>query len=149
MGLTIEIADDCQKQAHDHNRLKQAIRSIVSDAGFHSGEISVAIVNDERMHELNRHYLQHDYPTDVLSFVLTRDDDAGSLEGEIIVSAEYAAREAQQYVWQPADELLLYVIHGALHLVGYDDQSPEGRAAMRAAETNYLAQFGLEHRYES
>ena len=47
------------------------------------------------------------------------------------------------------DELLLYVIHGALHLVGHDDQTPDGLAAMRVAETRHLAGFGLVHRFDS
>jgi probable rRNA maturation factor len=84
----------------------------------------------------------------VLSFVLDSDDEAQSLDGEIITSADYAAREALRYGWTTDDELLLYVIHGCLHLVGHDDHTPEGRAAMRAAETRHLAEFGLKHRYE-
>ena len=62
-------------------------------------EISIAIVDDQRMHALNRQYLQHDYPTDVLSFVLECDEAAKSLDGEIIASADYAAREAPRYGW--------------------------------------------------
>jgi probable rRNA maturation factor len=100
------------------------------------------------MQELNRQYLEHDYPTDVLSFVLAEDAAAKSLDGEIIVSADYAAREADRYDWTAGDELLLYVIHGALHLVGHDDATPMGKQAMREAETKYLRQFGLTHRFE-
>jgi probable rRNA maturation factor len=146
--LTIEIADEQPASAVDHARLKRAVREILTEAGVGSGEISIAIVGDRQMHELNRKYLQHDYPTDVLSFVLERDEQSGSLDGEIIVSADFAAREAARYGWTMDDELLLYVIHGCLHLVGYDDQTPEGRAAMREAETKHLAHLGLRHRFE-
>ena len=148
MPLTIEIADEQSAHALDHSRLKKAVREVLKEAGVRSGEISVAIVEDRRMHELNRQYLEHDYPTDVLSFVLERDESAGSLEGEIIVSADYAAREAVRFGWTADDELLLYVIHGCLHLVGHDDQTPDGAAAMRAAETKHLAAFGLMHRFD-
>jgi probable rRNA maturation factor len=120
---------------------------VLAEAGIKAGEISVGIVTDQRMHELNRQYLQHDYPTDVLSFVLEQGDN-GSLDGEIIVSADYAAREAERFGWTTDDELLLYVIHGSLHLVGHDDHTPDGRAAMREAETQHLAEFGLQHRYD-
>jgi probable rRNA maturation factor len=147
--LTIEIAEEHVAQAFDHSRLKKGVREILAEAGVRSGEISVAIVDDRRMQELNRQYLDHDYPTDVLSFVLEHDPTAGSLEGEIVVSAEYAAREAERYGWTAGDELLLYVIHGCLHLVGHDDQTPQGRTAMRAAETKHLASFGLKHRHDS
>src|SRR5947209_17588936 len=99
------------------------------------------------MHRLNRQYLQHDYPTDVLSFVLDQDARAKSLDGQIIVSSDYAAREAPRYGWTVDDELLLYVIHGTLHLVGHDDTTTEAKAAMRQAEARYLRRFDLEHRF--
>lgn len=148
MSLTIEIADEQPAHTVDHKRLERAVRGVLTETGIRHGEISIAIVDDERMHALNRQYLQHDYPTDVLSFVLDRDEAVGSLEGEIIVSADYAAREAARYGWRADDELLLYVIHGCLHLTGHDDQTPEGLAKMRTAETEHLARFGLTHLYD-
>ena len=147
MALVIEIADEHQAQPANHVRLKKAVRLILKDAGIERAEISIAIVDDAQMHALNRQYLQHDYPTDVLSFVLECDEAAGSLDGEIIVSAEYAAREAPRYGWSADDELLLYVIHGCLHLIGHDDQTLEGQTKMRTEETRLLSQFGLTHRY--
>jgi probable rRNA maturation factor len=143
--LTIEIADD-ENRSSDHARLKKVVKRVLQDAGIQSAEISIAIVGDRRMHELNRQYLQHDYPTDVLTFVLDRDEATKSLDGQIIVSADYASREAPRYGWTADDELLLYVIHGALHLIGHDDTTPQAQQAMREAETNYLRQFGLKHR---
>ncbi len=148
MPLTIEIADERTGHAAGHDRLKAAAEQVLTASGVRAGEISIAIVTDERMHELNRQYLAHDYPTDVLSFVLDRDEPAGRLDGEIIVSGDFAAREAERYGWTTDDELLLYVIHGCLHLAGHDDQAPEGRDAMRAAETRHLAQFGLTHQFD-
>ncbi len=148
MPLTIEINNDQTAHQLDLRRLKRAVKQVLAEAGIKSGEISIGIVTDERMHELNRQYLQHDYPTDVLSFVLDSDDEAQSLDGEIIASADYAAREADRYGWTTDDELLLYVIHGSLHLVGHDDHTPDGRAAMRAAETRHLAEFSLAHRFD-
>jgi probable rRNA maturation factor len=148
MPLTIEVNNDQTAHKLDVRRLKRAVRQVLTEAGISSGEISVAVVTDERMHELNRKYLQHDFPTDVLSFVLDRDEEAHALDGEIVASADYAAREAERYGWTTDDELLLYVIHGCLHLVGHDDRTPEDRAAMRAAETRHLAEFGLKHRFD-
>jgi probable rRNA maturation factor len=148
MALSIEIADQQSALTLDFKRLIQAARQVLAAAGIKSGEISIAVVSDERIHELNRQYLEHDYPTDVLSFVLDHEPAAGRLDGEVIVSADYAAREAERFGWTGDDELLLYVIHGCLHLAGHDDQTPAGQAAMRAAETQHLARFGLKHRYE-
>ncbi len=149
MPLTIEINVEHQRHAVDSTRLKKAVRHVLKDTGIRLAEISIAIVSDERMHELNRQYLQHDYPTDVLSFVLGRDERGRSLDGEIIASSDYAAREAAGYGWTTQDELLLYVIHGCLHLVGYDDTTSQGQAEMRAAEAKYLREFGLEQQFKS
>ena len=148
MPFTIEVADEQQTHVIDQQQLKQGARLVLEEAGIAAAEISVAIVDDARMHELNRQYLDHDYPTDVLSFVLEFDPDEQSLDGEVIVSADYAAREAVRYGWTVNDELLLYVLHGCLHLVGQDDTTPEGKQAMRQAESRLLAHFGLEHRYD-
>ena len=139
--IRIDIADEQDAHVIDYDRLIAAVRLILTDAGYKSGEISLAIVDDAAMHALNREYLQHDYPTDVLSFVLDEDDTR--LDGQLIVSADYAAREAPTFGWSLNDELLLYTIHGTLHLVGYDDLEPELKAVMRERETHYLGQFGL------
>jgi probable rRNA maturation factor len=144
MSFTIEINAGDQPHAVNKPRLKKAVRAILEDAGIRSAEISIGIVSDERMHELNRQFLEHDYPTDVLSFVLAHDKKRKSLEGEIIASSEYAAREAVGYGWMMNDELLLYVIHGCLHLVGYDDTTARAKKEMTEAETKYLRQFGVE-----
>ena len=71
-----------------------------------------------------------------------------TLEGEIIISAEYAAREAETFGWSPQNEMLLYAIHGTLHLTGYDDLEPDLKAEMRAKEREYLATFDLSPRYD-
>src|SRR5438552_8287917 len=137
MSITIEVNSDNQPHIVDRVRLKKAVRLVLQDASIKSAEISIAIVTDARMHELNRQYLQHDYSTDVLSFVLDHDAGSKSLDGEIIISSDYAAREAQRYGWSTDDELLLYVIHGCLHLVGHDDSTAEGKQTMREAEAQY------------
>ena len=78
----------------DQQAITSVTRRIVADAGFTRGSISIAVVDDATIHQLNRQYLQHDYPTDVLSFPLASDAAAGILEGEIVVSYETASRSA-------------------------------------------------------
>lgn len=118
-------------------KLEQSVRAIMEDHGFTDGEVSLAIVDDPTIHTLNREHLQHDYATDVLSFVLERTES--SIDGEVIVSCDTATKNAPEYGWGPQEELLLYFIHGCLHLVGYDDHNDEDRAAMRSGEAKYLA----------
>ncbi|MGD9647150.1 MAG: rRNA maturation RNase YbeY [Pirellulales bacterium] len=129
--------------AFDPRLLRRAVRMILADAGLRDGEISVAIVDDQRIHELNRTYLDHDYATDVLSFVLEPGGPDAGMIGEIIASGDTAAREAEHYDWSTAEELLLYVVHGALHLAGHDDRTKVQAAAMRRAESEYLARLGV------
>lgn len=122
-------------------RLAEAVRAVLRGEGVSTAEISVAVVDDPTIHQLNRRYLEHDYPTDVLSFVLGNDD--GHLEGEIVVSADTAAANAADYHSTAEAELLLYVIHGTLHLTGYDDHAPADRQKMRNREQHYLEKLGI------
>ena len=148
MPLRIEVANQ-QTRDIDEPQLAEACKQIAIDSEFKDVEISIAIVDDPTIHELNRQYLEHDYPTDVLSFPLERDFDTGVLQGEIIVSTDTAFELAKQYDWPYEHELLLYVIHGMLHLVGYDDKHEDAKQEMRDAETQYLSRFEIAHRYAS
>jgi probable rRNA maturation factor len=123
------------------SRLQEAVRRVLAAAKVASAEVSLAIVDDPTIHQLNRRHLEHDYATDVLSFVL--EEGPEHLEGEIIVSWDHARTLAAEVGWNAEDELLLYVIHGALHLVGFDDHHPDDRQRMRAAETEQLRSWGL------
>jgi probable rRNA maturation factor len=139
-NLTVELTAASNTTA-DH-RLSEAARLIMADFNVRAGSVSLAIVDDTTIHELNRRYLDHDYPTDVLSFVYQQ--QSNHLDGEVIASAETAARVAAQYGGSLSDELLLYVIHGTLHLVGLDDQNEKDLATMRQYESKYLRHFGLD-----
>jgi len=133
-----------QQSHHSVNerQLTEAATAILRDSEFSSAAISLAVVNDDTIHELNQRHLEHDWPTDVLSFVL--EDDGDHLEGEVILSADTAAAAADELGNSAAEEQLLYVIHGTLHLVGYDDKSDADAQEMRAAEARYLREFGVE-----
>jgi probable rRNA maturation factor len=134
--LEIELANRQRRHTVDADRLRAAARRVLESEGITSGTLSIAVVSDRAIRPLNRRYLQHDYATDVLSFLL----DAGpkTLEGEVIVSADTAATQASEYGSSVADELLLYVIHGTLHLIGYDDTTPAARKRMLARQRRYL-----------
>lgn len=135
--------------AIDESSIRKVVSSILSDSGYTNGSISIAVVDDPTIHELNNRYLKHDYETDVLSFVLEFDDDRGWLEGEVIVSSDTATRLSAEYAWEPASELLLYIIHGTLHLTGMDDSTDELRREMQVQEAHYLSGIGLERPSET
>jgi probable rRNA maturation factor len=140
--IRVSIANLQSDVPIDRHRLRRAVRMVLDDAGITEGTVSVAVVDDPTIRHLHCRHLGLDEPTDVLSFPLQQGE--GSLEGEVVVGAGTAKRQARRYGWSPADELLLYVIHGVLHLVGHDDRTRGQRAAMRAGEARYLARFGLE-----
>ena len=128
-------------RACDTARMLKALRLIAKDYEWEHAEISVALVSDPEIHDVNKAHLQHDYPTDVISFDLTEQEDR--LEGEIIASVETADRDAPEHGWGGDDELLLYIVHGMLHIVGLRDKSTAEIQEMRAAERHYLSLFGL------
>lgn len=137
----VYLANEQQTLAIDELRLIAAVRSVLEESPYESTTVSVALVDDPTIHELNRRYLEHDYPTDVLSFVL--DDNGHRLHGELVASADTAVRNSAEYGWSATEELLLYLVHGTLHLVGHRDETPNEIAAMRRAETAHLAKLGL------
>ncbi len=136
------LSNGQSKHAIDEEQLIAAARAVLRESDFTSAMISLAIVDDEAIHELNRQFLNHDYPTDVLSFALQ--DDGNHLEGEVIISADTAASAAAELGCTPAAEQLLYVIHGMLHLVGYRDKTPSEAREMRLAEAQFLGEFGWD-----
>lgn len=111
--------------------------------------LSLAVVDDAKIHEVNRQFLAHDYPTDVITFELGEDPETGGRSAEIVVSAETAKRIAGESGTDFASELILYVVHGCLHLVGFDDHSPDDRDAMRSAEQAMMNKLGLEYAFDS
>lgn len=115
-----------------------AARTLSAHGAGEGARIDVAVVDDPSIHRLNRERLDHDWPTDVISFLY----DEEPIVGELIVSADTALRAAAEYGWKPEAELVLYVVHGTLHLLGYDDRSDEDRAEMQSEENRILAEFG-------
>ena len=143
--LSVELATH-HSLAVRESTILELTKTILHDYDWNQGEISIAIVNDSTIHRLNREYLQHDFETDVLSFVLESDATTRTISGEIIVSADTASTAAHEHNISPQDELLLYIIHGTLHLAGLDDKDPVSRKKMREAEMFYTQKFGIEYR---
>lgn len=147
----IDISDQQSLLAVSHDRLREVIGRVLTEESIATAQISLALVDDESIHRINREFLGHDYPTDVISFQLDSESDIESahesklkqLEGELIVSTETALREAVAHGWTAEDELTLYVVHGLLHLCGYDDLNDQARPVMRQRERHMLALWHL------
>ena len=112
----------------------------VAECGF-AGRLSLAVVSDATMRRVNREFHECDEPTDVLAFPL----GAGGRDGfdaEVIVSLDTARREAAAHEVEPASELLLYVVHGVLHLMGHDDHALADARRMHARALSILEALG-------
>jgi len=123
-------------------RFEQAAQWIAEQFELRRLYCSLAIVDDPTMRELNAERLGHDWSTDVISFEIDATDD--EVEGEVIASAETALRTCTAAGWSAGDELLLYVVHGLLHVVGLDDIDEQARQQMRAMEQACLLAVGVE-----
>ena len=135
--------------AHPSRQLDEAgVRAVVEAVSAGEGVVVASlgvVLGDHRLvHDLNREWLGHDYPTDVVSFVLDEEAQArGVLDGEVYVDLDTAAERAPEFGVTPEHEALRYVAHGVLHLAGHDDATDDERAAMRALEDRYLAAAGI------
>ena len=118
-------------------------------------EVDITIVTDDEIHTLNHDYRNVDRATDVLSFAL--DEDGGEPElvggpvvhllGDIIISAETAARQAEEFGHGLEREIVYLAVHGLLHLLGYDHMQEEDKAIMRAKEEEALREIKLSEEF--
>ena len=122
--------------------IEQAVRTAALHRGYSSGSIGVRITNDPTIRQLNAKHLGHDYATDVISFGY--EADLPNVEGELVVSIDTAKKQSQEIGWPCSHELILYVVHGVLHICGMDDHQVDDRAAMRAAEETVLQSLGID-----
>lgn len=139
--IRIKIANPYEYEL-DFQRLKAAARTVLEGEGVRAADVTVAFVDNAHIHRLNNQFLQHDEPTDVLTFPYT-EPGAKKLEGEIVIGYEVAKEYATDRGHGLAEELALYTIHGCLHLCGYDDKTEAKSRDMRAKEREYLAAAGL------
>ncbi len=123
---------DVRNRQRSHPVNIARLRQLAGNAAADFQSLSIVLVSDTEMARLNLHYHAVAGTTDVLSF------DYGAGHGELIISVARAVAQARQYRTTHSQELALYVIHGILHLQGYDDLTPGKRRQMRAAERRLL-----------
>jgi probable rRNA maturation factor len=113
------------------------LNSIVSDYGLEIDYLNIVFVSDEELLEINRKFLNHDYYTDILTFNYAVPGD--KLEAELYISIDRVRDNALSVACSFEMELSRVIIHGLLHLSGFDDASPEERSKMTGLENKYLA----------
>ena len=129
--MIVEVRN--RQRAHRVNVAR--LEKLAASAGLKFQTLSIVLVSDAAMARFNRRYHATAGTTDILTF------DYGEGHGELIISVGRAVAQARQFHTTPARELALYVVHGLLHLRGFDDRTPAQRRRMRAAERRLLARF--------
>jgi probable rRNA maturation factor len=154
--VSIFVADE-QTQAVDLPAVRALAELVVAEEGFpENSEVTVLLVSDDEMGSYNERFLTRSGPTDVLAFPVEdlkpgvapeRDvNDPPLLLGDIIVAPEYISRQAQEYGVPFDDEMSLMVVHGLLHLLGYDHQTDDDAEMMETRERQILAKVGKVRR---
>ena len=121
-------------------QVERWIRSVAAQYGFSVGELNYIFCNDEKILAVNREFLQHDYYTDVITFDYTT---RTRVNGDIYISLETVATNAEQVGVPFIHELHRIIIHGLLHLTGQADKTPETKAQMTAKEEDALAKISI------
>jgi probable rRNA maturation factor len=136
LDVAVSVGDGVESPV-DAVRVEAAVRHVLREEGVDAAEISVALVGDAEIAQLNRDYLQHEGPTDVISFALH--DEGEPPLGDVYVGVDQALRQAGGFGATPAEEVLRLAVHGTLHVLGYDH--PEG--AERTASEMFVRQEAL------
>lgn len=160
--MIINLENDQEKlelEARVLERLQEGLQAVARLNGLdEEAEVDVTIVDDYEIHTLNREYRGIDKPTDVLSFALDEDADDSDepellggpeehLYGDIIISAETALRQAEEYGHGLEREMTYLAVHGMFHLLGYDHMTDAEKAEMRAKEEEALRAINLSEEY--
>jgi probable rRNA maturation factor len=140
--ISVSIASPQERVALEYARLKECARTVLAGEGVRESKVNLAFVDDATIAGLNNRFLDHDGPTDVITFPYSG-PKAKKLEGEVVIGVEVALREATERGHDVNTELCLYVIHGCLHLCGYEDGTKREADAMRRKEREYLQQLKL------
>ncbi len=117
------------------------LNEVATEEGVKIDELSYIFCDDEYLLSINQQYLNHDTYTDIITFDLT--EEKGIMNGEVYISIERVGENAKKFKNSPEDELHRVMVHGLLHLIGYDDKNPAEKAGMREKEDACLSMRGF------
>ncbi len=136
--MSVAIANEQRRLRVPRKKIHEIVEAVLADRGKAGLDVSVAVVDNRAIRKLNRQYLGRDDVTDVIAFG-GEDEWGHGLLGDIAVSAEKARQEAERRGGSAQAELLLYVVHGLLHLLGMDDATPAQAERMHQEALSILA----------
>lgn len=112
------------------------LKTVINSEGKKTGDIQYIFCNDKYLYEINKVYLKHDTFTDIITFSTTNNEEV--ISGEIYISIDRVAENSKTHSASFNDELSRVIVHGVLHLIGYDDHSDSEKKLMRSKEDYYL-----------
>ena len=137
--ISVQLIYDIEKATDvDNDWLNSTCKNILNDKNHDTATISIILTNDKQLLQLKKQFFKQDALTDVITFNLEEDNDP--IEGEIYISLNRVSANAREFKQDIRKELKRVIIHGILHLLGYDDQTPEDKKAMTRLENHYLIQ---------
>ena len=142
--MEIEIRrepEDLPVPDSDIAAVRRAVETVGRLYGAEDAEVSVTLTDDAHVHVLNREYRNVDRPTDVLSFALA---ESGVVLGDLVISLERAAAQAEEYGHSMLRELSFLTVHGMLHLLGYDHMEEEERLEMEEEQRYVMEELGIQ-----
>lgn len=134
--MNITVFDQQKKLRINKDKIAAIVKAILQGEKIAKAEVSVGFVTRQQIQAFNQRYLKRTYATDVLAFNLS--DSPSTLIGDVVVSTDAAFRYASTHNVDVKVEIVLYVVHGILHLLGYDDHTPADTARMRRKEEAVL-----------
>ncbi len=138
--MTVDVVWQAECRPMDDEAVARAVEAALAFGGREGAHLCVALVDDATLAELHGEWLGDPSPTDVLAFDLSGEGEGPA--GEIYASVDCALRAASERGLPVERELTLYLVHGALHLCGFDDREEPDRSRMRMAEAHVLAELG-------
>ncbi|MEA5140774.1 rRNA maturation RNase YbeY [Arcicella rigui] len=139
--MIVFFNEDIDFKFQHKNLLKKWLKKVAETEGFKMKNLNYIFCSDEYLHKINVEYLEHDTYTDIITF--DNSEEESDIEGDIFVSIERIKDNSQELKTAFEDEFKRVLVHGLLHLCGYDDHSDEDELMMRNKEDFYIQQFSL------
>lgn len=127
--------EDCEFVLKGKIVMRNKLKQLTEKESVKLGYLSLIFCSDRKILEINKNYLKHDYFTDIITFDYR---EAEKVQGDLFISVETVAENARKYGVTFEQELTRVIIHGVLHIVGYDDKTPEEQLVMRQKEDLYI-----------
>lgn len=135
--ITFNI-EDADPKLKNKRLLKSWIAKVADSYGLKTGDLAYVFCSDDRILEVNKEFLQHDYYTDIITFDYCEGD---TISGDMYISVDTVRTNSELYSTSFINEMHRVIIHGVLHLCGFKDKAPDDEKKMREAEAKALAMW--------